>query len=102
TIIGTATTVTVSNSGTASTSYTIPAGTATGTYTVAAVYHDNAATPVYLDSSDSTHTLTSTGPATHFSVAAPSPLTAGNGFLMTVTAQDQFNNTAMRNPLPAV
>src|SRR5207244_8967966 len=32
--------------------------------------------------------------ATHFSVAAPSPQTAGTAFSFTVTAQDQFNNTA--------
>jgi hypothetical protein len=34
------------------------------------------------------------GPATHFTVSAPSSATAGNAFNFTVTAQDQFNNTA--------
>src|SRR5205823_4918029 len=32
--------------------------------------------------------------ATHFSVSAPSSATAGTVFSFTVTAQDQFNNTA--------
>src|SRR5207248_1828043 len=32
--------------------------------------------------------------ATHFTVSAPSNATAGNSFNFTVTAQDQFNNTA--------
>src|SRR5262249_27483217 len=32
--------------------------------------------------------------ATHFMVNAPSSATAGNAFSFTVTAQDQFNNTA--------
>src|SRR5439155_960732 len=32
--------------------------------------------------------------ATHFGVAAPTPQTAGTAFSFTVTAQDQFNNTA--------
>src|SRR5207253_2965328 len=32
--------------------------------------------------------------ATHFSVSAPSSATAGSAFSFTVTAQDQFNNTA--------
>src|SRR5207253_614196 len=31
---------------------------------------------------------------THFAVSAPSSATAGNAFSFTVTAQDQFNNTA--------
>src|SRR5207302_1309647 len=32
--------------------------------------------------------------ATHFRVSAPSSVTAGSAFSFTVTAQDQFNNTA--------
>src|SRR5206468_4725580 len=32
--------------------------------------------------------------ATHFTVSAPSSATAGNAFIVTITAQDQFNNTA--------
>src|SRR5207248_5895200 len=32
--------------------------------------------------------------ATHFGVSAPSSATAGTAFTFTVTAQDQFNNTA--------
>ena len=32
--------------------------------------------------------------ATHFRVATPGTTTAGNGFAFTVTALDQFNNTA--------
>src|SRR5207248_3676881 len=32
--------------------------------------------------------------ATHFSVSAPASATAGNAFSFTVTALDQFNNTA--------
>src|SRR5262249_53397093 len=32
--------------------------------------------------------------ATHFSVSAPASATAGSGFSFTVTALDQFNNTA--------
>src|SRR5262249_24869601 len=32
--------------------------------------------------------------ATHFSVSAPASATAGTAFSFTVTAQDQFNNTA--------
>src|SRR5207247_1538455 len=37
---------------------------------------------------------TSPAAATHFSVSAPSSATAGSAFSFTVTAQDQFNNTA--------
>src|SRR5207237_9222685 len=36
----------------------------------------------------------SAGAATHFAVSAPSSATAGSAFNFTVTAQDQFNNTA--------
>ena len=39
-------------------------------------------------------TLTVTGPATHFSVTATSPHTAGVAFSVTVTALDSGNNTA--------
>src|SRR6185369_11778021 len=34
------------------------------------------------------------GTATHFSVSAPASATAGTAFSFTVTALDQFNNTA--------
>jgi hypothetical protein len=36
----------------------------------------------------------SAAPATHFSVSAPASATAGSAFAFTVTALDQFNNTA--------
>jgi len=39
-------------------------------------------------------TVTIIGPATHFAVLAPSSVTAGNPFCLTVTAEDQFNYTA--------
>jgi hypothetical protein len=38
--------------------------------------------------------LVSAATATHFSVSAPASATAGSAFNFTVTAQDQFNNTA--------
>src|SRR5439155_223342 len=38
--------------------------------------------------------VVSAAAATHFSVSAPSPQTAGAAFNFTVTAQDQLNNTA--------
>src|SRR5256885_618347 len=34
------------------------------------------------------------GPATHFTVTAPPSVTAGQAFSITVTAKDQFDNTA--------
>jgi len=33
-------------------------------------------------------------PATHFAVGAPTSVTAGHSFILTVTAEDRFNNTA--------
>src|SRR5207253_3232246 len=39
-------------------------------------------------------TITTIAAATHFAVSAPSSATAGSAFNVTVTAQDQFNNTA--------
>src|SRR5262249_61609743 len=42
----------------------------------------------------STSTPVRAAAATHFSVSGPSSATAGNAFSYTVTAQDQFNNTA--------
>src|SRR5205807_2961708 len=38
--------------------------------------------------------LVGAGAATHFAISAPSSATAGGAFSFTVTAQDQFNNTA--------
>jgi autotransporter-associated beta strand protein len=35
------------------------------------------------------------GPATHFAVSTPASVTAGSAFSVTVTALDQFNNTAI-------
>jgi len=37
--------------------------------------------------------VTITGTVTHFAVTAPSPVTAGNPFVLGVTAEDQFNDT---------
>ncbi len=65
TLIGTATTGSVSN-GTASVSYPLPAGQAAGSYTIRARYQDS--TGNLATSSDATHTLTIT--------AGPRPLTA--------------------------
>src|SRR5205807_1284700 len=38
--------------------------------------------------------LVGAGAATHFAISAPASATAGSAFSFTVTAQDQFNNTA--------
>src|SRR5262249_41077232 len=40
------------------------------------------------------NTITVSGAATHFTVSAPASATAGSAFNFTVTALDQFNNTA--------
>ena len=68
TTVGTAVTVNVSN-GSASTTYPLPAGTLAGTYIIQAVYNSP---PDFTTSTDSTQTLTITGPATTTNAVADS------------------------------
>ena len=80
--VGSLTTIGVS-AGIATTSYMLPPDTATGTYTIQAVY-DDSGTGNYLDSTDTSHSLTvSQAPAYQLVIAteppsSPATVTAGH------------------------
>jgi hypothetical protein len=64
-----------------------------GTFTLAVTVTAATNLPHVTGSGSNTATV-SAAAATHFSVSAPASATAGSAFNFTVTAQDQFNNTA--------